>query len=458
MSSATIIVADDEERQRATLARALEASGYRVLPVSGGEAAVAATLHEPVDIVITDLRMPGVSGLDVVRRIREAQPDVAVVVVTAYGTVAAAVQAMKAGAADFLMKPIDLDSLELVVARLVERRDLVRENRALRRRLESTDGFRLLGQSASLLEVLSRASRSADTDATVLIRGESGTGKELLARSIHSLSRRSEGPFVAINCAALPETLLESELFGYERGAFTGAAARHLGRIEQANGGTLFLDEIGDVPASVQVKLLRFLQEHEYSRLGGGETLRADLRIITATHRDLEKLIAEERFREDLYYRLNVVGLLIPPLRQRREDIPELIEHFLAQYAKRYDRPVRQLTHEASDALMKYAYPGNVRELENIIEQATVLAGASSITLADLPASVRSGGAPAASGALSPGEVRGNLGELLEEIERRVVLETLSMHDGNQSSTARHLGLTEGGLRYKLLKWTRDVS
>ncbi len=454
MSTGVLVVVDDDPRQRATLTRALASRGHRVIAASGPDEAVAHAREQSVDIVLTDLRMPEGGGQAVVERVRHAHPEVAIVVVTAFGTVTAAVEAMKAGAADFLLKPIDLDALDRVVARLLERRDLVRENRALRRRLEVHGEFGMLGHAPALLEVLARAGRAAETEATVLVRGESGTGKELLARSLHALSRRAEGPFVALNCAALPETLLESELFGYEKGAFTGAVRRHAGRLEQANGGTLFLDEIGDVPASVQVKLLRVLQEREFTRLGGGETVRADLRVIAATHRDLERMVAEERFREDLFYRLQVVTLTLPPLRHRREDVPRLIEHFSDRFSKRYDRPLRSFTREAMDALLRHDWPGNVRELENAIEQAVVLAPGENITRADLPAGLRgpSSEAPTAD-PFSPEAVRGNLAERLDQLEHRIVLETLALHDGNQSRAARHLGLTESGLRYKLQKW-----
>jgi DNA-binding NtrC family response regulator len=458
VKTGTIVVADDEQRQRETLMSVLRSNGHTVLAARGGREAVAAVREHPVDIVLTDLRMPDLDGLGVVREVKALQPEVAVVVMTAFGSIAGAVEAMKAGAADFLTKPVDLDALDVVVARVLERRDLMRENRSLRRRLESsTAGFRLLGRSAALQDVLARAARAAETDATVLVRGESGTGKELLARSIHALSRRAEAPFVALNCAALPETLLESELFGHEKGAFTGAVARHRGRVEQAEGGTLFLDEIGDLPATVQVKLLRFVQERDYERLGGSGTLHADVRVMTATHRPLEEMVAAGTFREDLFYRLHVLDLTLPPLRERREDIPELAEHFLARFARRYDRAVLKPTREALDALLKYDYPGNVRELENILERAAVLGAGDTLTLAELPAVVRGAPAPAAGGALTPDAVRGDLTGVLEELERRLVLETLARHDGNQSSAARHLGLTESGLRYKLRKWTEGA-
>ena len=456
MRQGTILVADDEDLQREALARALRSAGHEVLPAGSGAEAVELVRSHAVDVVLTDLRMPEVSGIQVLQRVREIQPEIAVVVMTAYGSVANAVQAMKHGAADYLTKPVELDELELIVERALERRDLVRENRALRRRLEdTTPGFRLIGHARPLQEVLARAARAAATDATVLIHGESGTGKELLARSIHDLSRRAGGPFVAVNCAALPETLLESELFGHERGAFTGATGLHRGRIERAAGGTLFLDESGDLPMPVQVKLLRFLQEREFTRLGGDSTIAADVRVITATHRNLRERITAGAFREDLYYRLEVVTLVLPPLRERREDVPELVEHFLAHHAHRHGVPLRALTREAMDALIKYDFPGNVRELENALEQATVLATGDALMLNDLPASVRRGEPGVAA---SPWPHTGTLAERLDEIEHRMVLDALARHEGNQSAAARQLGVTEGGLRYKLRKWAGGES
>jgi len=459
MRTGLIVVAEDEGPQRETLAHALRGKGHRVLEAADALEAMRIAQDEPVDIVITDLRMPGISGLDLLERVKEINPEIAVVMVTAYATVANAVKAMKAGAADYLTKPIDLDELDLVVARALDGRDLVRENRELRRRLEQvTVESVLIGHSVSLQEVLARAARAAETNATVLILGESGTGKELLARSVHKLGHRAERPFIAVNCAALPETLLESELFGHERGAFTGALNRHHGRVERAEGGTLFLDEIGDISPQVQVKLLRFLEAREFARLGGEETLKADVRVIAATHQDLESQIEGGRFREDLYYRLNVVTLRLPPLRDRRDDIPELVEHFLVRFTKRYDRPIRALTHEAMDALIKYSFPGNVRELENMIEQAVVLVRGPHVTVDDLPAKVRAnrGGPFPTEGELWVPDlqaVQGNLRSFLENLERRIVLESVARHEGNQSGAARYLGLTESALRYKLKRW-----
>jgi two-component system NtrC family response regulator len=454
MNTGLILVVDDEKAQRENLAEFLTGQGHEVLQADAAEAALALVGGRPVDLILTDLRMPGASGVDLLKQSRTVRPDIAVVVMTAFGTIDTAVEAMRHGASDFLTKPIDLDQLELVIARALKMRTLERENLRLRRRLEEATGSsRLVGASGSLGQVLSRAERAAATDATVLILGESGTGKELLARSIHDLSARADGPFVAVNCAALPENLLESELFGHTRGAFTGADSDRLGRVQAAAKGTLFLDEIGDVPLSVQVKLLRFLQDHTFQPVGSDKTWRADVRVVTATHRDLVGRVKSEEFREDLYFRLNVVNLELPPLRERREDIPALTAHFLEKYAGRYQRKVRAFSADAMAALMSHDYPGNVRELENIVEQSVVMALDDVVHQADLPGYL--GGAAAAGGPLmvSPDQVNGDLPGLLEALEKRIVHDTLARFEGNQSSAARHLGLTESGLRYKLGKW-----
>ena len=457
MNTGLILVVDDEKAQRENLAEFLTGLGHEVLQADAVEAALTLVEGRPVDLILTDLRMPGASGVDLVKQSREMRPDIAVVVMTAFGTIDTAVEAMRLGAGDFLTKPIDLDQLELVVARALKMRTLERENLRLRRRLEQATGSsRLVGASGSLGQVLSRAERAASTDATVLILGESGTGKELLARSIHDLSARADGPFVAVNCAALPENLLESELFGHTRGAFTGADSDRLGRVQAAAKGTLFLDEIGDVPLSVQVKLLRFLQDHTFQPVGSDKTWRADVRVVTATHRDLLARVKSEEFREDLYFRLNVVNLELPPLRQRREDIPALTAHFLDKYAGRYQRTVRAFSADAMAALMSHDYPGNVRELENIVEQSVVMAPDEVVHQADLPGYL--GGASVSAGPpiVSPDQVNGDLPGLLEALEKRIVHDTLARFEGNQSSAARHLGLTESGLRYKLGKWREN--
>ena len=449
-----ILVVDDQQRQRETLAQVLGKWGHEVRQAADGPAALAQVKDEPVDLILTDLRMPGMSGVELLEKCREARPDIAVIVMTAYGTIEGAVEAMRKGALDFLTKPIDLDQLEVVVQRALDRGRLLRENRALRRRLqETTTGFRLLGGSEAMRELLGRAARAAETDATVLIRGESGTGKELLARSLHDLSPRAEGHFVAVNCAALPETLLESELFGHVKGAFTGADRNRPGRVMQAAGGTLFLDEIGDISPAVQVKLLRFLQEREYTPVGSESVMRADVRVVVATHRDLEAMIMQEAFREDLFYRLNVVNLFLPPLRDRRDDIPELVAHFLDRYAKRYLRPVRTFSAEAMARLMTHDYRGNVRELENIVEQTVVMTPGEVVHTEDLPP-VLTGDRKSDTGDLPTYDmVQGDLPRWLEALEKKIIMETLAVFSDNQSSAARHLGLTESGLRYKLGKW-----
>jgi len=449
-----ILVVDDEQRQRETLVTVLTGWGHKVQQADNAETALAMVKGEAIDLILTDLRMPGLSGLDLLARCGDARPDITVVMMTAYGTIDGAVEAMRQGAADFVTKPIDLDQLEIVVNKALSVRQLTRENKALRRRLaETAVGFRLLGSSRPMLELLDRAGRAAETDATVLIRGESGTGKELLARSLHDLSRRASQSFVAINCAALPETLLESELFGHVRGAFTGADRDRAGRVAQAAGGTIFLDEIGDVSPAVQVKLLRFLQEREFTPVGSDVARKADVRVVVATHRDLADMIRTGEFREDLFYRLNVVNLVLPPLRERRDDIPELAAHFLARYSRRYGRPTRTFSAEAMAAIMSHDFPGNVRELENVIEQTVVMTRGEVVYAQDLPASV-TGDKNQTPGAMPTFDLmHGDLPRWLEALEKKIVLETLASLSGNQSSAARQLGLTESGLRYKLGKW-----
>ena len=449
-----ILVVDDQKRQRETLAQVLTQRGHEVRQAEDGQAALSMVMGEPVDLIITDLRMPGLSGVDLLEKCRELRPDIGVIIMTAYGTIDGAVEAMQKGALDFLTKPIDIDQLAVVVQRILGMGRLLKENRALRRRLEETTaGFRLLGSSEAMRELLGRAARVAETDATVLIRGESGTGKELLARSLHDLSPRAEGPFVAINCAALPELLLESELFGHIKGSFTGADRDRTGRVQQATGGTMFLDEIGDISLSVQVKLLRFLQEREYTPVGSNAALQADVRVVVATHRDLEAMVAVESFREDLFYRMNVVNLALPPLRERRDDIPELVAHFLDRYAKRYHRPVRAFSAEAMARLMTHDFRGNVRELENIVEQTVVMAHGEVIHSEDLPPVLLRDRKSETGDMPTFDMVQGDLPRWLETLEKKIVMETLAVFSGNKSSAARHLGLTESGLRYKLGKW-----
>ncbi|HET7342371.1 MAG TPA: sigma-54 dependent transcriptional regulator [Methylomirabilota bacterium] len=441
-----VLVVDDEPAQRELVSGFLARHGFDVRAAGDGDEAVAAFRERPADAVLTDQKMPGLSGIALVEALRAMDPEVAVIVMTAYGTIEDAVAAIKHGAADYLGKPLNLEELLHRLRQARDRQRLVRENRELRDALEERHRVAgIIGESGAMQEVLSVVRRVADSDATVLIRGESGTGKELIAKAIHYASRRAAGPLVRVNCAALPEGLLESELFGHEKGAFTGAVAARRGRFELAHGGTLFLDEIGDLPAHLQVKLLRALQEREIERVGGSRPLPVDVRLLAATHRDLEALARAGEFRDDLYYRINVVTLALPPLRERREDIPRLLEHFLARFAERNGKPIRGLTPEARDLLLRYDYPGNVRELENVIERAVVLTRDDIIGAADLPLSL------AASGA-EPGEA-GSLSAVVEALERRLIGEALARAGGVQTRAADLLGLTERGLRYKLRKY-----
>jgi two-component system NtrC family response regulator len=444
-----IVVVDDEDAQRIVLAGFLEKRGFRVTALPAADAALRAVAQEAVDLVLTDLRMPGRSGLDLLRDLRAANPEIAVIVMTAFGTVASAVDAMKQGAADYLTKPIDLDELDVIVQRTLERRALESENRQLRQMLESR--YRLEGLETAnpkMAHAINTAARAAASRATILLRGESGTGKEVVARAIHYASPRARAPFVAVNVAALPDTLIESELFGHERGAFTGADREHRGRFELADGGTLMLDEVGDLPKGAQVKLLRVLQEQAFERLGGTRTHRVDVRVIAATNRDLEALVRTSEFRPDLYYRLNVVTVDLPPLRERREDIPLLVDHFLARYAAENEGP-RQMSREAMDLLLKYDYPGNVRELENLVHRAVVLSRGPLVTTSDLPQHL-------AGLAREDSTDTGGFVERVASFERRLIADALQRADGVQTQAARLLGMSERHLRYKLKKYGLD--
>ncbi|MBI2197352.1 MAG: sigma-54-dependent Fis family transcriptional regulator [Candidatus Rokubacteria bacterium] len=441
-----ILVVDDEPAQRELVSGFLRKRGFGVDEAAGGLAALARFTQEPFDLVLTDQRMPDLSGLDLLQRLRAVTPEAAVIVMTAYGTIETAVGAIKAGATDYLSKPINLDELLHRIERVRERQRLLGENLELRAALEERHRVEgIIGDSGRMQEVLSLVRRVAPSDATVLIRGESGTGKELIARAIHHASPRAGGPLVAVNCAALPEGLLESELFGHEKGAFTGAAASRKGRFELADGGSIFLDEIGDLPLHLQVKLLRVLQERQFERVGGTRTIPVNVRVLAATHRNLEALVREGRFRDDLYYRINVVTLLLPPLRERREDLPPLIEHFLTRFAGKNGKTIRGLTREARDALLRYDYPGNVRELENLIERAVVLTRDEVIGKSDLPLSLDEQG--------PEGEAPAGLVAAVEGLERRMIRDALSRAGGVQTRAAELLGISERVLRYKLSKY-----
>ena len=437
---------DDEPTQLELVGGFLRKQGFEVAEAASGRAAVARFKQEPFDLVLTDQRMPDLSGLDVLETVRAASPDTAVVIMTAYGTIETAVSAVKAGAADYLAKPLNLDELLHRIHQIQDRRRLLTENRELRAALAERHRVEgIIGESGPMQEVLSVVRRVASSDATVLIRGESGTGKELIAKALHYASPRAASALVKVNCAALAESLLEAELFGHEKGAFTGAVAARKGRFELADGGSLFLDEIGDLPPHLQVKLLRVLQEREFERVGSSRPIKVDVRLLAATHRNLETLVREGRFRDDLYYRINVVTIQLPPLRERREDLPLLIDHFLRAFADKNGKRIRGLTREAREALLRYDYPGNVRELENLIERAVVLTRDDVVGLTDLPLTLDPQAAEPETG---PGLVAA-----VEGLERRMIREALAKADGIQTRAAELLGIGERVLRYKLKKY-----
>ena len=441
-----ILVVDDEPAQRELVSGFLARHAFEVTTARDGAEALERFRSEPADLILTDQKMPGLSGLELLAAARAVTPEVAVIVMTAYGTIEDAVAAIKAGATDYLTKPLQLDELLHRIGQVRDRQRLLGENRELRAALQERHRVEgVIGESGRMQEVLSLVRRVAASDATVLIRGESGTGKELIAKAIHYASRRAAGPLVRVNCAALPETLLEPELFGHEKGAFTGAQAARRGRFELAHGGSLFLDEIGDLPLHLQVKLLRVLQEREIERVGSSHPIQVDVRLLAATHRDLEALVKAGTFRDDLYYRINVVTLAVPPLRERREDIPLLLDHFLVKFARANGKTIRGFTREARDTLLRYDYPGNVRELENLMERAVVLTRDEVIGLADLPLSVRETEPES-------GEATG-LPAAVEGLERRMIRDALAYADGVQTRAAEALGISERVLRYKLRKY-----
>ena len=441
-----ILVVDDEPAQRELVTGFLAKRGFEVAQAPGGQVALARFKQEPFDLVLTDQKMPDLSGLQVLEGVRAITPETAVIIMTAYGTIETAVGAIKAGAADYLTKPLNLDELLHRIHQVRERQHLLSENRQLRLALAERHRVEgIIGESGPMQEALSLVRRVAPSDATVLIRGESGTGKEVIAKAIHYASARAAGPLVKVNCAALAESLLEAELFGHEKGAFTGAIATRKGRFELADGGSLFLDEIGDLAAHTQVKLLRVLQEREFERVGSSRPITVNVRLLAATHRDLEALVRDGRFREDLYYRINVVTVMLPPLRERRDDLPLLIDHFVRTFAAKNTKPIEGLTREAREALLRYDYPGNVRELENLIERAVVLTRDDVIGVADLPLTLHD---PAPEPAVDAG-----LEAAVEGLERRMIREALAGASGVQTRAAELLGISERVLRYKLKKY-----
>ncbi|MGO9833680.1 MAG: sigma-54-dependent transcriptional regulator [Polyangiaceae bacterium] len=439
----TVLVVDDERSNIESLEKIFQREGMRVLSAPDARRALELVRTHRVHVVLTDLMMPGTTGLELLRAIRQVAPDVEVVLMTAYGSVETAVSAMREGAYDFVEKPLKRVSIVKSVRKAAEKQKLVAENKSLRDEIKRLARREIVGSSPALRRVIDVATQAAPSQATVLVLGESGTGKELLARYIHERSARSRGPFVAVNCAAIPETILESELFGHEKGAFTGAIGRKEGRFAKASGGTLFLDEIGELSWSVQVKLLRVLQEGEYEPLGGN-THKADVRIVAATNRDLVAEVSAGRFREDLYYRLNVIAITAPPLRARREDIPLLVDHFLGLYCAKNGRTRLHPTRGALDRLAEYAWQGNVRELENVIERAVVLSRGDVLGEGDLPDHV------ATSAPSAPTQLAFEIGTTLDEIELRVIRDTLRHARGDKSVAAQLLGISTRTIYRKL--------
>ena len=439
-----ILIVDDEKNTREGLARALRGD-YAVAEAENGQRALEWLETHTADVVLSDLRMPGMDGLALLSRLLGREPRPVLILLTAYGSIETAVEAMKRGAYDFLAKPVNLDHLDLLLKRALAERQLGAENRRLKAQLDAKYGFEnILGASPAMQEVFDTIRQVAPTRATVLIQGESGTGKELVARAIHQCGPRAPGPFIPVHCAALAPTLLESELFGHEKGAFTGAVERRRGRFELADGGTLFLDEIGEIDAALQVKILRVLEERKFERVGGSETIHVDVRLIAATNRDLKRLVEEGRFREDLFYRLYVVNLTLPPLRDRDGDIVLLAQHYLKVLAAEHGKKVAGITADAMEALTAYDWPGNVRELRNVIERMVVLSTGDKLTLRDLPAALRGGAAGrGGAGAARPGG-------RLRDAERQWIEEALARRKGSRTRAAEDLGISRRTLHRKI--------
>jgi len=443
-----ILVVDDDTAHRTMLSALIGGWGYEVSEADDGSTAIAEVRKKPYDLVLMDVRMLKVSGTEALREIKSFNPAVPVIIMTAYSSVESAVSAIKDGAYDYLTKPLDFDKLKLSLERAMEHINLKEENRLLKENLGiSFDRRNIIGRSSAMTKLLETVALVAPSEATVLITGESGTGKELIAGAIHFNSGRKDGPFVKINCAAITDTLLESELFGHEKGSFTGAERRKEGRFIQANGGSILLDEISEMPLAMQVKLLRVLQEREITRVGGENAVKTDVRVIAATNRDLKEMVNSGAFREDLYYRLNVVSLNTPPLRERREDIPLLAQNYLAIFAGKNRKKIKGFTPEAMDGIVKYVWPGNVRELMNAVERAVVLARADYLDEKDFPA-IQSD----LPESMSP-QPEYTLNVPLEEVEKATILKSLDSLKGNKSETARRLGITRRTLHKKLKKY-----
>jgi DNA-binding NtrC family response regulator len=443
----TILIVEDEAKMRRLLELNLGDDGFATVSAGDAETGLKLLREHPVDLILTDLKLPGMNGLEFLQTVKRQNAILPIVVMTAFGSVETAVEAMKAGASDYVLKPFSLTEMRMVIHKELDVRNLREENRSLREALGKRFSHpNIVARSPKMQEVLATVERVARTNSTVLLGGESGVGKDLIARAIHEKSRRASGPFLKINSTAIPENLLESELFGFEKGAFTGAVASKPGKFELADKGTIFLDEIGDVPPLTQVKLLRVLQEREFERLGGTRTVKVDVRLLAATNKDLRQALEQGTFREDLYYRLNVVPIDIAPLRERKQDIPDLVNLFVSRFTGESGKPVEGITPEAMQILVSYHWPGNVRELQNIVERACALAKGSVLGPSDIHLDVRPAKAVNGSGGFLPD------GMTLEQWEDEMVQEALRRANGNKSQAARLLGLSRNALRYRLSK------
>jgi len=453
-----LLVVDDEQSMREFLEIMLTQEGYRVRTAATGEEGVKLYRQEEPDLILTDVKMPGMSGLDLIREVHTVNPHVPIIAITAYASADDAVRAVREGAYDYLSKPFQVEDLRIIIRNALETRRLREENLVLRRSIEDRYCFRnIIGKSAQMIDIFNLITRIAPSKASVLIMGESGTGKELVAKAIHFESPRNDRPFVTINCSAIPENLLESEMFGHVKGSFTGAIANNPGLVEVAHTGTLFLDEVGEIPLSIQAKLLRFLQEREVRRVGGTDGKKIDVRIIAATNKKLEVEMEQGRFREDLYYRLNVIRVRLPALREREEDIPLLIDYFLKKFCAEQGKQIGRVSSLTTQVLSNYNYPGNVRELENIIERCVTLEQSDQLTAENLPPKLlESCGSP---GGVRETEIPADgidLNRTLDDIERKLVNRALEMTGGNRSRAARLLGISFRSLRYRLLKLGMD--
>jgi DNA-binding NtrC family response regulator len=447
----TILIVDDKSSMRKVLRQTLEGDPHQILEAEDGEKALDIVKTKHVDVIITDIKMPKVDGMTLLRMIKELDSEIVVIIMTAYGTIETAVEAMKLGAYDYITKPFSTEQVKLTVEKAVERQKLVYENKYLREKLNDQYNYkRIVGNSPSMQPVYELIDKVAPTDTAVLIRGDSGTGKELVAHAIHFNSRRKDKPFIKVNCAVLAEGVLESELFGHERGSFTGAAGKRIGRFELASGGSIFLDEIGDISLATQVKLLRVLQEKEFERVGGTDNIRADVRVIAATNKNLEEGIKKGQFREDLFFRLNVVPIIVPPLRERREDIERLAMHFLNRYGLEANKKINKIDKKALDLLTRYSWPGNVRELENAVQRAVVLSDGDTIYPSNLPLDIQSFQKDETVHYL--GE-NASLTEKVENYEKELILKSMEKASHVQTKAAKLLDINRTALIYKLKKY-----